>query len=69
MLNEMFKEIINEINGYVTTFVYDCDNDTGAFPNSVFNQKTTCKLENFQPTFRLIRPPEMSINPYTGASM
>lgn len=69
MLNEMFKEVINDINGYVTTFVYDCQNETGAFPTQIFNMESACKDQNFQPIFRLLRPPEMETNPYTGAQM
>jgi len=70
MLNQMFRDIIDEINGYVTTFVWDCENDGNAWPTQLFNRQAACSdPENYQPVFKLIVPPEIAVNPYTGAEM
>lgn len=64
----MFRDIIEEINGYVTTFVWDCEND-GAWPTQFFNRQVACNADSYQPVFKLIVPPQVAVNPYTGAEM
>ena len=53
--------------GYVDTYVFDCAADLGNMEES--NIKQVCDKDPFMPTFNLVRPPEIRINPYTGKPM
>jgi len=61
----MFKRIIGDFEGYITTYIFDCGN-FGNWPNDVMDWNHVCNKESYSPTFRLIVPPRSEVHPWTG---
>jgi len=64
-LNTMFKRVISDFEGYITTYVYDCGNLFN-WPHDIMDWNRVCVKETYAPTFRLIVPPRTNVHPWTG---
>lgn len=72
ILDDIFGYALSSLqNGYVDTFYFECD-----WPGTnIEYQKTpmidfnVCKQDPYTPTFILMKPSDVKINPYTGKKM
>ena len=72
ILDDIFLKVLNELQfGYVTTYVIDCAaNHTSYDPKEMYKYLCEERVRHdppqFTPLFTLYKPPDVSINPYTG---
>mmetsp|Transcript_49442 Transcript_49442/g.67274 ORF Transcript_49442/g.67274 Transcript_49442/m.67274 type:complete len:231 (+) Transcript_49442:30-722(+) len=64
-LNTMFKRVITDFEGYISTYIFDCGNLV-SWPHDIMDWNIVCSKETYAPTFRLVVPPRTNVHPWTG---